>query len=72
MKLNLPPWHDALLFSISGTGSFICPVAHTRLDIPRPVITHAVMDNWGSVKGIRAPSVGGHQGIGIIRRPTFS
>ena len=23
---NLPPGHDALLFSIRGTGSFICPV----------------------------------------------
>ena len=33
MKLggNLPPGHDALLFSISGTGSFICPVAQTQL-----------------------------------------
>ena len=29
---NLPPGHDALLFSISGTGSFECPVAHTRLE----------------------------------------
>ena len=33
MKLggNLPPEHDALLFSISGTGSFIWPVAQRRL-----------------------------------------
>ena len=30
---NLPLGHDALLFSISGMGSFICPVAQTRLDI---------------------------------------
>ena len=27
---NLSPEHDALLFSISGTGSFICPVAQTQ------------------------------------------
>ena len=39
MKLggNLPPGHYALLFSISGTESFICPVAQTRLNIPRPL-----------------------------------
>ena len=33
--------HDALLFSISGTGSFICPVAQTGLDIPRPLISQS-------------------------------
>ena len=38
---NLPPRHYALLFSISGTGSFICPVAQTRLDIPRPFFTQS-------------------------------
>ena len=40
MKLgeNLPLGHNALLFSISGTESIICPVAETRLDIPRPLI----------------------------------
>ena len=45
MKLggNLPPGHDALLFSISGVGSFICPVAETRMGTPRPLIT---MDHW--------------------------
>ena len=31
---NLPSGHDALLFSISDTGSFIYPVAQTWLDIP--------------------------------------
>ena len=41
MKLggNLPPGHDALLFSRSGTGSCICP--HARLDIPRPLFTQS-------------------------------
>ena len=41
MKLggNRPPEDNPLLFLISGTGSFICPVAQTRLDIPRPLIT---------------------------------
>ena len=47
--------HDALLFAISGTGSFICrhtdtaghtkafdsPVTQTWLDIPRPLITQS-------------------------------
>ena len=39
MKLggNLPPGHDALLISISGTGSFIRPVGQTRLYIQRPL-----------------------------------
>ena len=40
-KENLPPGHDALLFSISNTGSFICPVAQTRLGIPRPLFTQS-------------------------------
>ena len=35
---DLPPGHDALLFSISGTGSFICPAPQSRLDIPRRLI----------------------------------
>ena len=42
MKLggNLPLGHDALLFSISGTGSFLCPVTDTpRPYQPRPLIT---------------------------------
>ena len=44
MKLgeNLPPGHDSLLFSISGMGSCICPVAQTRLDILRPLFTQAI------------------------------
>ena len=43
MKLggNRQPGDNPLLFSISGTGSFICPVAQTRLDIPRPLITQS-------------------------------
>ena len=28
-EANLPPGHDALLFSISGTGPFICPGTDT-------------------------------------------
>ena len=46
MKLggNRPPGDNPLLFSISGTGSFICPVAQTPLDIPRPLITQS----WGT------------------------
>ena len=50
MKLgeSLPPGHDALIFSIGGTGSFIdvCPVAQTRLDIPRPLITQSHRHGW--------------------------
>ena len=38
---NRPPGDNPLLFSISGTGSFICPVAQARLDIPRPLITQS-------------------------------
>ena len=40
---NLPQGHDARLFSICGTGSCIdvCPVAQTRLDIPRPLFTQS-------------------------------
>ena len=52
--------HDALLFAISGTGSFICrhtdtaghtkafdsPVTQTRLDIPRPLITQSHRHGW--------------------------
>ena len=36
---NRPPGDNPLLFLISGMGSFICPVAQARLDIPRPLIT---------------------------------
>ena len=38
---NRPPGDNPLLFSISGTGSFICPVAQAQLDIPRPLITQS-------------------------------
>ena len=43
MKLggNRPPGDNPLLFAISGTGSFISPVAQTRLDIPRPLLTQS-------------------------------
>ena len=32
-------------YSISGTGSFICPVAQTQLDIPRALITQS----WATI-----------------------
>ena len=56
MKLggNLPPGHDVLLFSISGTGSFICPVTQTRLDIPRPLITQSHRHGW-TYQGLGLP-----------------
>ena len=38
---NRPPGDNPLFLSISGTGSFICPVAESRLDIPRPLITES-------------------------------
>ena len=39
---NLPLGHNALLFSISGMGSYICPVAQRRMNIPfdYPVMGH--------------------------------
>ena len=50
---NRPAGDNPLLFSISGTGSFICPVAQARLDIPGPLITQprstggkAKMSEW--------------------------
>ena len=50
MKLggNQPLGHNALLYSISGMGSFICPVTQTRLDIYRPTkaFEHPVIDHW--------------------------
>ena len=57
MKLggNLPPGHDALLFSISGTGSFICLVTDTRLDLTKTFI-YPVMDQGGG--GYSAPAQG--------------
>ena len=50
---NLPPGHDALLFSISDTGYFICPVTQTRLDIPRPLPSHT--DTTGHTKALDYP-----------------
>ena len=50
---NLPPGHDALLFSVSDTGSFICPVTQTRLDIPRPLPSHT--DTAGHTKALDYP-----------------
>ena len=47
---NLPLEHDALLFLISSTGSFICLVTQTRSDIPGTLINYPVMDHWGKVK----------------------
>ena len=57
MKLreNLPPRHDALPFSISGTGSFVCPVAQIWLDIPRPLITQSHRHGW-TYQGLYLPS----------------
>ena len=51
MKLggNRPPGDNPLLFSISGTGSFICPVAQTRLDIPKP-LNYPLMGHWGKAE----------------------
>ena len=53
---NLPRGHDTLLYSISGTGSFICPVAQTRLDIPRPVFTQSWSTGGGGSQS--APAKG--------------
>ena len=57
MKLggNLPRGYNALLFSISGTGSFICLVTQTRLDIPRPLITQSHRHGW-TYQGLWLPS----------------
>ena len=43
MKLggNRPPGDNPLFFLISGMGSFICLVAETWLDIPKPLITQS-------------------------------
>ena len=58
MKLggNLPLGHNALLFfTTCGTGSFICPVAQTRLNIPRPLITQSHRHGW-TYQGLWLPS----------------
>ena len=44
-----------ILFPISGTGSFICPVARTRLDIPSPLITQSHRHGW-TYQGLWLPS----------------
>ena len=56
MKLggNRPPGDNPLLFSTSGTGSFICPVAYTRLDIPKPLMTQS-RSTGGKVKERNGP-----------------
>ena len=57
MKLggNWPHGDNPLLFSISGTGSFICPVTQTRLDIPRPLLTQSHRHGW-TYQGLWLPS----------------
>ena len=66
MKLggNRPPGYDALLFSISGTGSFICPVTQTWLDIPRPLFTQSWItggkSKWSSTRQIRTTGLSVH------------
>ena len=68
---NRPPGDNPLLFSISGTGSFICrcsrtdtaghtkafdyPVTQTRLDIPRPLTTQSHRHGW-TYQGLWLPS----------------
>ena len=55
MKLggNLGLGHDALLFSICGTGSFMCPVAQTCLGIAIKVVIYPVIDHGVKVKVLR-------------------
>ena len=52
---NRPPGPKALLFSISGTGSFIWPVAQTWLNIPSPLITQSHRHGW-TYQGLWLPS----------------
>ena len=48
MKLgNLPSGHDALLFSIGGTGSCICQVMHTDTAGHTETFHCPVMDHMG-------------------------
>ena len=54
---NLPPGHNALLFSTSGTGTFIYPVTQTRLDIPRSLITQSHRHGW-TYQGLWLPNHG--------------
>ena len=85
MKLggNLPPGHDALLFLISGTGSFICLVAQTRLDIPTRLLFTQSWTTGGKSKrsctrqiqtadgggGDLLPNGGGGGGVVCINSP---
>ena len=71
MKLwrNLPPGHDVLLFSISGTRSFICPVAQTQLGIPRLLFTQS-WTTGSKVKVLRPVAYrGGGGGAGGVHGP---
>ena len=52
---NRPPGDNPLLFLISGTGSFIWPVAQTLLDITRPLITQSHRHGW-TYQGLWLPS----------------
>ena len=52
---NLPLGHNALLFSISGRGSFIFPATQTPLDIPRSLITQSHRHGW-TYQGLWLPS----------------
>ena len=52
---NLPPGHDSLLSSTGGTGSCICPVTQTRLNIPRSLITQSHRYGW-TYQGLWLPS----------------
>ena len=47
---NLPLRHNALLFSIGGMGSIICPVTQTRLDIPKPLTRQSWTTAWSPGK----------------------
>ena len=51
-RRKLTKGDNPLLFSISGTGSSIRPVAQTRLDIPRPSIT-PVMGHWRESRNVQ-------------------
>ena len=52
---SLPPGHDVLLFSTSGTGSFIYPVAQTQLDIQ----WHLIIPSHGPLVGMPRWAISG-------------
>ena len=58
---------QSLLFPISGTGSFICPVAQTRLDIPRHLITQSWDGHWGKAEMFSSDNASAHSST---RQPT--